>query len=106
SPAWSWTTAVPSRSWAPSPGISAAGSWKRWVARPEHPRGGRRVQVGWGWGAALPGMPFNQRLTVPVELPLRTSGDGGLRFAVQARELEALHDWRTVLGNATGGNHR
>ncbi len=50
---------------------------------------GRRVQIGWGQ-MATPGMPFNQMMTFPCELSLRTTGDG-LRLCWQpVRELERL----------------
>jgi fructan beta-fructosidase len=45
-------------------------------------------------------MPFNQQMTVPVELTLRTTGDGVRLFAVPVKEIEALHDakhsWKDV----------
>jgi fructan beta-fructosidase len=53
---------------------------------------GRRVQIGWGNGVTFPGMPFNQQMTVPVELTLRTT-DGGVRmFADPVKEIESLYD--------------
>ncbi len=51
---------------------------------------GRRVQIGWGQGIDFPGMPFNQQMTLPVELTLRTTGDGLRLFANPIRELAAL----------------
>jgi len=53
---------------------------------------GRRVQIGWGNGIAFPGQPFNQQMTVPVELTLRSTEDGIRLFAVPVKEIEALHD--------------
>jgi fructan beta-fructosidase len=53
---------------------------------------GRRVQVGWGNGIAFPGMPFNQQMTVPVELTLRTTDDGVRLFAEPVKEIERLRD--------------
>jgi fructan beta-fructosidase len=52
--------------------------------------GGRRVQVGWGRGIAFPGMPFNQQMTVPVELTLRPTPEGLRLFAEPVRELAGL----------------
>ncbi len=50
----------------------------------------RRIQIGWANGATFPGMPFNQQMTIPVELTLRT-GEHGLRlFAQPVRELSSL----------------
>lgn len=40
----------------------------------------RRVQIGWAQGVTFPGMPFNQQMTVPVELNLVKDGDA-LRLA-------------------------
>jgi fructan beta-fructosidase len=37
---------------------------------------GRHFQVGWAQGVTFPGMPFNQQMTVPVELNLRTYEEG------------------------------
>ncbi|QEH38715.1 Levanase precursor [Aquisphaera giovannonii] len=51
---------------------------------------GRRIQVGWGQNVIFPGMPFNQQMTLPAQLTLRTA-DGGIRlFAEPVKELEAL----------------
>jgi fructan beta-fructosidase len=58
---------------------------------------GRRIQIGWGNGIAFPGMPFNQQMTVPVELTLRTTDDGPRLFALPVKEIESLvetsHSW-------------
>ncbi|MEI6073671.1 MAG: glycoside hydrolase family 32 protein [Verrucomicrobiae bacterium] len=52
---------------------------------------GRRIQVGWG-RAASHGMPFNQLITLPCELTLRSTPDG-VRLAQQPmKELESLRD--------------
>ncbi len=54
--------------------------------------GGRRVQVGWAREVAMPGMPFNQQMTLPHELTLRPTPDG-LRLA--ARPVPELATLRT-----------
>jgi len=58
---------------------------------------GRRVQIGWGNGIAFPGMPFNQQMTVPCQLTLRTTSDGVRMFAEPVKELDTLqgkrHAW-------------
>jgi fructan beta-fructosidase len=51
---------------------------------------GRRVQIGWA-RVDLPGMPFNQMMTFPVELSLRTTKEGVRLFANPVREIEKLH---------------
>jgi fructan beta-fructosidase len=56
----------------------------------------RRIQIGWG-RATMPGMPFNQMMTFPVELTLRSTDDGLRMFANPVREIESLrmkhHHW-------------
>jgi fructan beta-fructosidase len=58
---------------------------------------GRRVQIGWGQGITFPGMPFNQQMTVPCQLTLRTTADGVRMFAEPVKEVESLrgepHTW-------------
>jgi fructan beta-fructosidase len=51
---------------------------------------GRRVQIGWASGVDFPEMPFNQQMTAPVELSLRTTPDGVRLFAEPVKELAAL----------------
>jgi fructan beta-fructosidase len=50
----------------------------------------RRVQIGWGQGITFPGMPFNQQMTVPVDLTLRSTPLGPRLFAWPVEELESL----------------
>lgn len=52
---------------------------------------GRRIQIGWGQGITFPGMPFNQQMTFPVELTLRTTADGPRLFAEPVKEIAVLH---------------
>ncbi len=51
---------------------------------------GRRIQIGWGTGITFPGMPFNQQMTVPCELTLRTTPDGPRMFAEPVKEVSTL----------------
>ena len=46
---------------------------------------GRRIQIGWGNGIAFPGMPFNQQMTIPCELTLRSTDEGIRMFARPGR---------------------
>ena len=51
---------------------------------------GRRIQFGWARGVIFPGMPFNQQMTVPVELTLRSGADGPRLCAEPVDELKLL----------------
>ncbi|MFO7935634.1 MAG: GH32 C-terminal domain-containing protein [Bacteroidales bacterium] len=57
---------------------------------------GRRIQMAWGT-VDLPGMPFNQVMTFPVELTLRNTEDGTRMHGYPVREIESLyaaeHTW-------------
>jgi fructan beta-fructosidase len=63
---------------------------------------GRRIQIGWGKGIAFPGMPFNQQMTFPCVLTLRTTEDGVRMCAEPVAEIASLrgraHSWadRTI----------
>ena len=60
----------------------------------DEPRG-RRVQIGWGQ-VEMKDMPFNQMMTFPVELSLKTTEDGVRLFAAPIDELEKLRDAKQV----------
>jgi fructan beta-fructosidase len=61
---------------------------------------GRRIQIGW-FQTATPGMPFNQSMTVPLELSL-VSADGGPRLNWQpARELRGLRSQTRAFSGIT-----
>jgi fructan beta-fructosidase len=51
---------------------------------------GRRIQIGWGQGITFPGMPFNQQMTIPVELTLRSTDAGPRMFAEPVAEVASL----------------
>jgi len=53
---------------------------------------GRRIQMAWMAGGKYPGMPFNQQMSFPCELTLRTLPEGVRLFRQPIRELGALHD--------------
>ncbi len=61
---------------------------------------GRRIQIGWARGD-IPNMPFNQMMTFPVELSMRTTEEGMRMFAQPVREIENLHAkshlWKDVM---------
>lgn len=50
---------------------------------------GRRILIGW-WQTETKGMPFNQSMTVPLELGLLQTDDGPRLTFTPVRELEAL----------------
>lgn len=77
----------------------------------------RCVQIGWGRGIEFPNMPFNQQMTFPVELTLRTTADGVRMFAEPVREIAELQGkkfaWKTLavagerkFDDARGGLYR
>ena len=63
---------------------------------------GRRVQMTWMRGE-LPGMPFNQQMTLPSELTLHSSDNGPILKMNPIAELNSLrtdsHDWSRILLN-------
>jgi fructan beta-fructosidase len=52
---------------------------------------GRRIQLAWMSGGKYPGMPFNQQLTFPTELTLRTFPEGVRLCTLPIREIDRLH---------------
>jgi fructan beta-fructosidase len=60
---------------------------------------GRRIQMAWG-RVEMPGMPFNQMMSFPVELSLRTTEEGVRLCAEPVRELSGLRGparlWRDL----------
>jgi fructan beta-fructosidase len=59
----------------------------------------RRIQIGWGNGITFPGMPFNQQMTIPCQLTLRSAAEGVRMFAEPVAELAALHGRHDVQEN-------
>ncbi len=61
---------------------------------------GRRIQIGWG-RIAMPGMPFNQMMTFPCELTLRSTPDGPRLFCNPVEEITKLHrssrEWKNIV---------
>lgn len=52
---------------------------------------GRRVQIGYVRGRTTPAMPFNNLLTFPTELSLRTTSDGFRLFGNPVEEIRKVH---------------
>ncbi len=76
------------------PNFYATQSW-------ENAPGGRRVQVAWMRGGVYPGMPFNQQVTFPRELTLRTTPAGPRLFRQPIHELDTLQDGEQTWTNRT-----
>ncbi|HAA76764.1 TPA: 2,6-beta-D-fructofuranosidase [Candidatus Latescibacteria bacterium] len=53
---------------------------------------GRRIQISWMRGGKYPAMPFNQQMSIPVELRLRTTTDGVRLQRNPIHELEDLYE--------------
>lgn len=51
---------------------------------------GRRILIPWGRGVAMPGMPFNQMMGIPVELTLHTTEEGLRLAANPIKEIGSL----------------
>lgn len=66
----------------------------------------RRIQIAWGT-VNMPAMPFNQMMTFPVELTLRTTDEELRLFANPVKEIESLrtkkHEWKDLALNP--GDH-
>ena len=52
---------------------------------------GRRIQISWMRDGRYPAMPFNQQMSFPVELTLRTLPQGVRLCREPVREIELLH---------------
>ncbi len=61
---------------------------------------GRRIQIAW-LRVNLPGMPFNQMMTFPCELTLRTTPEGIRLCSWPVQEIETLYRWTYYWPDAT-----
>jgi fructan beta-fructosidase len=59
----------------------------------------RRVQAAWMRGGTYPDMPFNQQITFPRELTLRTTPAGPRLFQQPVREIESLYNGEDMWTN-------
>jgi fructan beta-fructosidase len=55
---------------------------------------GRRIQIGWANGVTFPGMPFNQQMTIPVQLTLHQEANGIRMHANPVADLNSLRTER------------
>ncbi|MHC4462458.1 MAG: glycoside hydrolase family 32 protein [Planctomycetota bacterium] len=62
---------------------------------------GRRIQIAWMAGGKFPKMPFNQQMSIPCELTLRTLPQGIRLCRVSVREIEKLRGIYWDLKNTT-----
>ena len=54
---------------------------------------GRRIQIAWMSGSKPPDMPFNQQMSFPCELTLRTTSDGIRLHREPVAEIENIHTY-------------
>ncbi|MBN1582775.1 MAG: DUF4980 domain-containing protein [Anaerolineae bacterium] len=59
---------------------------------------GRRIQIAWLRGS-IPGMPFNQQMSFPVELTLRSTVQGPRLCFTPIQEMESLYEGKQTLGD-------
>jgi len=62
---------------------------------------GRRIQAAWMRGSSFPDMPFNQQLSFPCELTLRSTPDGLRLFRQPIKEIALLHQGKDAWNNRT-----
>ena len=58
---------------------------------------GRCIQIGWAQGVTFPGKPFNQQMTIPVELTLEPSSNDSSLSGRPVRELDRYLGKRAIL---------
>jgi len=81
-----FTPETPQRPCDLGPNFYATQSWGDIAGQP-----GRRVQIAWMRGGKYPEMPFNQQMTFPCDMTLRTVNGSPRIFREPAREIERLH---------------
>ena len=62
---------------------------------------GRRIQTAWMRGSTFPEMPFNQQVSFPCELTLRSTPNGPRLFREPIREITLLHRGQDAWENRT-----
>ena len=74
------------------PSTDAGGNFyaaQTWSDIPEED--GRRIQIAWMNGGQYPDMPFNQQMSFPCELTLRSTPDGIRLYREPVGEIKTLH---------------
>ena len=62
---------------------------------------GRRIQAAWMRDSTFPEMPFNQQVSFPCELTLRSTPSGPRIFREPIKEIELLHNGQDAWTNRT-----
>jgi len=62
---------------------------------------GRRIQIAWMSGGKYPDMPFNQQMSFPCELTLRTTLKGIRLYRQPVKEIETIHQKEHSWDNQT-----
>jgi fructan beta-fructosidase len=62
---------------------------------------GRRIQAAWMRGPSFPDMPFNQQVSFPCELTLRSTPNGPRLFREPIHEIALLHKGQDTWTNRT-----
>lgn len=65
---------------------------------------GRRIQIAWMNGGRYPEMPFNQQMSFPCELTLRTLPEGLRLCRWPVREIEGLRESEVALNDRAVGS--
>lgn len=60
---------------------------------------GRRIQIAWMSGSKPPEMPFNQQMSFPCELTLRTTSEGIRLHREPVAEIETIHAYTHAWSN-------
>jgi fructan beta-fructosidase len=81
------TTFQPEQTWLP--GHRGKGFYAPQTFSDVPEKDGRRIQIGW-WQTATPGMPFNQSMSMPLELKLTATDKGPRLTWAPVKELLAL----------------
>lgn len=81
-----------------SNGLVFRGGYAAQTWRDIPPEDGRRIQIAW-LADDIPAMPFNQQMTFPVELALRTTESGPRLHSWPIKEIEYLYQEQLILQN-------
>lgn len=84
-----FTEETPRRLGDIGPNFYATQSWENTVTGD-----GRRIQAAWMRGSDFPDMPFNQQVSFPCELTLRSTSDGPRLFRQPIKEIDLLREDR------------